>query len=548
MSIPSYETIIIPESEEQEYASEILKMEHALNCTDEYYLLWDEDTQPCHTVSMFTKEGKPILDIRKELREGLFEMMSLLVPGIRKRIEKSFICEHQLVKTEYMKELIGIIEENKEIPGNSYSEKIAHILDDDPHASFGFNAYELYGNYILWRHSDSYRFREWSTFRLGADFYEKESFTEADAAWLSRDFDAISFLRGHSIREDHRDLFNNPRYQAKLTPRQMLDAVQGEYRDEQSPGWEGTAEELMKAYHEQQEAEYRLYERMGDERKSSNPAQAFLCYQQAEFLCTEAEKREELSVKRASLKSGVPSVAIIIVSYNSRQLMEDCINSIRCHCPEGSYSIIVVDNASKDGVKDYLQQQEDITLICNEENRGFPVACNQGIAAAPAGEDIFFLNNDTRITHNALFWLRMGLYESGDTGASGCVANYAGTGQMLELMLPSAENYTAYAREKNIPLPDPYEDAKILCGFAMLVRRSFIDEYGGMDEAFSPGYYEDTDLSLRIRQSGKRLRICRNSFIYHAGGKSFKERPDLDAITDRNLLLLASRWGTDFMK
>nr|MCR4640939.1 glycosyltransferase family 2 protein [Lachnospiraceae bacterium] len=295
-------------------------------------------------------------------------------------------------------------------------------------------------------------------------------------------------------------------------------------------------------------AEYRVFEQIGDEKAESNPAQAFLCYQQAEFLCSEAEKCEELSVKRASLKINVPPASIVIVSYNSRKLMEDCINSIHRHCPEGSYSIIVVDNASKDGVTEYLQQQKDITLICNEENRGFPVACNQGIAAAPAGEDIFFLNNDTRITHNALFWLRMGLYESEDTGASGCVANYAGTGQMLELMLPLPENYTAYAREKNIPLPEPYEEAKILCGFAMLVRRSFIDEFGGMDEAFSPGYYEDTDLSLRIRNEGKKLRICKNSLIYHAGGKSFKERPDLDAITDRNLMLLASKWGTDFMK
>ncbi len=548
MSISSYETIIIPVSEEHEYASEIVKMEHALRCADEYYLLWDEDTQPCHTISMFTKEGKPILDIRKELREGLFEMMKLLVPGIRKRINKSFICEHQLVKTEYMRELIGIIEENKEIPGNSFSEKIAYILDNDPHDSFSVNAYELYGNYILWRHPDSYHYREWHTFRMGAYFFEKEALIDADIAWLEKDFDAISFLKGHEIREDNRNIFNNIQYQSRLTSGQMLAAVQGEYHDEYIRGWEGTAGELLNAYHEPQDAEYRVFEQLGDEKKASNPAQAFLCYQQAEFLCSEAEKREELIVKRASLKIDVPPAAIVIVSYNSKQLMKDCINSIRRHCPEGSYSIIVVDNASKDGVTEYLQQQKDITLICNGENRGFPAACNQGIAAAPAGEDIFFLNNDTRITHNALFWLRMGLYESVDTGASGCVANYAGTGQMLELMLPLPENYTAYAREKNIPLPKPYEEAKILCGFAMLVRRSFIDEFGGMDEAFSPGYYEDTDLSLRIRKNGLCLRICKNSYIYHIGGSSFKKRSDLDTISDRNLLLLVQRWGTDFLK
>ena len=78
----------------------------------------------------------------------------------------------------------------------------------------------------------------------------------------------------------------------------------------------------------------------------------------------------------------------------------------------------------------------------------------------------------------------------------------------------------------------------------MLVRREFIDANGGMDEAFSPGYYEDTDLSLRLRKEGYRLRICKNSFIYHAGGSSFKKRPDLDAINERNLAYLAQKWGT----
>ena len=118
MTIPKYETILISVTDAKKpYAGELMKMEHASHCRDEYYLLWDADTQPCRQIRMFSEEGMPYLDIRKELREGLYETIELLVPGLAKVIEKSFICEHQLIKTEYMRELIAEIEANGQIPG-----------------------------------------------------------------------------------------------------------------------------------------------------------------------------------------------------------------------------------------------------------------------------------------------------------------------------------------------------------------------------------------------------------------------------------------------
>ena len=86
-------------------------------------------------------------------------------------------------------------------------------------------------------------------------------------------------------------------------------------------------------------------------------------------------------------------VAFIILSYNGRDLTEACIESIRKNCTDVCYEIVVVDNASEDGSREWLQQQKDLKLLFNDENQGFPRGCNQGIALADPKSDIFLLNN-----------------------------------------------------------------------------------------------------------------------------------------------------------
>lgn len=85
-----------------------------------------------------------------------------------------------------------------------------------------------------------------------------------------------------------------------------------------------------------------------------------------------------------------PKVAIVIVSYNHKQMMIECIESIRRNNASDTYKLIVVDNASEDGVVEWLDKQNDILLIANKENKGFPYACNQGIAAQQTKIWIYF--------------------------------------------------------------------------------------------------------------------------------------------------------------
>lgn len=104
---------------------------------------------------------------------------------------------------------------------------------------------------------------------------------------------------------------------------------------------------------------------------------------------------------------------IIIISYNACEMMKENIYAIRKTVRE-AYHIYVIDNASTDGAAEWLLSQEkkydDITVICNAENVGFPRARNQGVKLSfDSGDresDIFILNNDTRLCNNSLYNLK----------------------------------------------------------------------------------------------------------------------------------------------
>lgn len=209
------------------YYQQFLKMQYARGCADDYYLVWDGDTIPCRRIEMFQeRSGKPYFDLKAELHEGYFETLSRLFPGMRKVIAKSFISEHMLFKTDIMNEMLDEMEKNKELQGDVFWKKIINAIPIERIQESDFSEFETYGTYTAIRHMESYALREWHSFRLAGAFFDPETISERDFNWLGKDFDAISFEKGHYVREDHKNLFDNPRYQEKLSARQMLESVQ----------------------------------------------------------------------------------------------------------------------------------------------------------------------------------------------------------------------------------------------------------------------------------------------------------------------------------
>lgn len=250
-----------------------------------------------------------------------------------------------------------------------------------------------------------------------------------------------------------------------------------------------------------------------------NPAQAWLCYENAEFYCTNEEDACIIAKFKENiacvLKAPVRKLSIVILSYNDLDMTKACIESIRKNNAPLSYDLILLDNASEDGSKEWLMEQDDLKLICNTENMGFPYACNQGIKAADPDTDIFLSNNDTVVALNSVFWLRMGLYSEERVGATGSMSNRVSNYQRVDDCGLTVEECMQYAALHNMPMEHPYERKLFLISFALMIKREAMDEIGLLDIRFSPGTYEDNDYGMRLRNAGWEVLLCKNSFIYH---------------------------------
>lgn len=208
------------------YYQQFLKFELAKQCENEYYMTWDGDTIPCRLVKMFADDGKPYLDNKNEYHELYFTTMAKILPGSRKLIRSSFISEHMMFHAPTVKDLMDVIGENRSLMGETYWEKILRAIEPMQVHQSAYSEFETYGTFIAMRDPYRYKIREWHSFRLGGEFFDPETICERDYIWLGKDFDAISFEKGHSIKEGNGNLFDNPRYQEKLSARKMLEVAQ----------------------------------------------------------------------------------------------------------------------------------------------------------------------------------------------------------------------------------------------------------------------------------------------------------------------------------
>ena len=246
--------------------------------------------------------------------------------------------------------------------------------------------------------------------------------------------------------------------------------------------------------------------------------------------------------------------SIIILSYNTLQFTRSCIESIRQHTPAGTYEIIIIDNASKDGSVNWLKSQQDLICIYNEKNVGFPAGCNQGMKIAK-GTEFLLLNSDTVVTPRWLDNMRRALYSTNKVGAVSCLTNSCGNLQQIDIPYHTLPELLDFAEKFNHSDSNKWYPWFRLVGFCFLFRREVYETVGGMDEIFSPGNFEDDDYSLRIRKAGYELLLCHDTFIHHYGSVSFKsgisseelekKRKSYTELLNRNRTIFYNKWGVN---
>ncbi len=248
-------------------------------------------------------------------------------------------------------------------------------------------------------------------------------------------------------------------------------------------------------------------------------------------------------------------VSVIIVNWNAKDLLRNCIISIKqqTRC---SFEIIVIDNASSDGSAAMVQSEfSDVVLIANHDNRGFAAANNQGILIAK-GQYVLLLNPDTIILDGAIDTMIEWSDRREDVGCAGCSGagrcryhsknllcrpNAAEAAACRDGFAPNAFGYLAILLILSTAggTGRSARDVDVVSGMFMLIRRSVLDHVGLLDEAFFI-YAEEADLCRRIRNAGLRCSFTPVARILHldGGGKSTDQvKPRMHIQLQKSLLL-----------
>jgi len=235
----------------------------------------------------------------------------------------------------------------------------------------------------------------------------------------------------------------------------------------------------------------------------------------------------------------VATVDVIVISWNTRELLAECLSSIEASGAGLDIETVVVDNGSLDGSAEMVRTRfPAVRLIANADNRGFAAANNQAIAATDAPY-VLMLNSDARLSPDALRTLLARLDAAPRAGVIGA-----------QLRSPSGHFQHSYAR-----FPSFIQETLILSGFGralrgawypsegpetdrpaavegwvggacMLARRVALEAVGGFDEGY-PLYGEETELCYALRRTGWEIWYEPAAVVIHHGGASTKRIADV---------------------
>ena len=214
----------------------------------------------------------------------------------------------------------------------------------------------------------------------------------------------------------------------------------------------------------------------------------------------------------------VPCFSVIVVNWNGRHLLGECLDSVLCE-QDGSLEIIVVDNGSTDGSADFVRERygNRVRLIELAGNEGWAGGNNRGIETA-RGEHLLLLNNDACLERGFFRHLREGIARHPDAGMySTRILNYQDRSQIDNTGHVIFRDGTARGRlrlRKDGPEFD--REAEVLCpsGAAGVYSRKLIDRVGPVDERYF-AYGEDTELGLRARKAGFSCFYIPRAVVYH---------------------------------
>ena len=229
-------------------------------------------------------------------------------------------------------------------------------------------------------------------------------------------------------------------------------------------------------------------------------------------------------------------ISVVIVNWNTRELLAQAIDSLQAQLTGRPLDIIVVDNGSSDGSQAMLRARYPaLRLLANAENRGFGPANNQGVAAA-RGDYVLLFNSDAWATDDFLAPLAAVLDAEPRAAIVGAqLRNPDGSFQASHTPFPTLRQefltLTGIGRRvarRNYPTRGPEEargarPVDYVEGACLLLRKAAFDAVGGFDEAFFM-YAEDVDLCYRLTRAGWQVWYQPQARVRHMSAGSSRQR------------------------
>ena len=235
------------------------------------------------------------------------------------------------------------------------------------------------------------------------------------------------------------------------------------------------------------------------------------------------------------------TLSIIIVSWNVKPLLERCLSSIFLYGKNLDYEILVVDNNSIDGSKEYLtdlaKKKQELKIVLNNKNLGFAKANNQAIKISK-GKFVLFLNPDTEIRGGTLQKMVDFMKKNPSCGIAGCqLRGVNGKIQSSVRSFPTLISQVLIFLKlpylfPNLPAFKKYflysfdyggeQEVDQLMGAFLMTRRGMLQEIGSFDEKFFI-WFEEVDLCLRAKEANWQVIYTPRTEILHHGGQSFKQ-------------------------